>query len=229
MMDDLCPSRPCMDNARRLEPRSHFTVNKTTNLMSRLDNTFPYSIQNDLSCVVQSQLLHQVGPMAFDSIGAYIEYRRRFLVRFPFRYELQNLALSFRQKIVRILDMVFAHQPDVIFQQCLRNRRRKKWPAGDNRADGAFHVFICFVLEQVAAGSGIQSPYHVAFIRVHAKDDNRGTRILVKDLTDRLQAIEQRHADVHDYDVRLKLVGETYRLPAIGGFSDYLHVCNAVK
>ena len=44
----------------------------------------PHSVQNDLGRVMQIQLLHQVGTVAFDRISADVEESRNFLVRLAF-------------------------------------------------------------------------------------------------------------------------------------------------
>ena len=45
----------------------------------------------------------------------------------------------------------------------------------------------------------------------------------------RLQAVQQRHGDVHDDDVRLQLRGETHSFAAIRRFADHFHLGDAVK
>jgi hypothetical protein len=61
------------------------------------DNSFTHCVEDDLSGIVEPQLLHQIGTMCFNRIGAQVENRSRLLVRFSFRQELKGLALTFRQ------------------------------------------------------------------------------------------------------------------------------------
>ena len=85
------------------------------------------------------------------------------------------------------------------------------------------------VFEQIAFGSRVQRPQDVAFIGVHAEDDNANALILPDDLRGCVQAVEQGHPDVHDDDVGMNIASQPYGFAALGGFAHHFHVRHAIK
>ena len=63
-------------------------------------------------------------------------------------------------------------------------------------------------------------PEHVPFVGVHTEHDNLRIRQRRANLAGRLDAIQARHADIHNHDVRFQFPGHGHSFTPVVGFSD---------
>ena len=56
---------------------------------------------------------------------------------------------------------------------------------------------------------------------MHGEDDDLNARRDPADLTGRLHAVEDRHRNVHEDDVRHQLLGQLHGCGAVGRFADH--------
>src|SRR5262245_35914546 len=118
--------------------------------------------------------------------------------------------------------MLMLKLPDEVLQQHFANRRTKKMAVLADRLQGERQIAFNRFLEDVSFHSGIQSSNHIVFIRVHAEQDDRGFRTPLQNLRSSIDAVENRHRDVH-YDKRGgELFGKFNSLMTVCGLSNHL-------
>jgi hypothetical protein len=77
------------------------------------------------------------------------------------------------------------------------------------------------VLQQIAACTRLERS-HVDVVAVHREHEHLRAFDALQDLPRRLDAVQLRHRDVHDDDVRAELLDEIDRGPAVARFADDL-------
>ena len=80
------------------------------------------------------------------------------------------------------------------------------------------------VLEQISGGPGLDRPDDVMVLVVGGEHDDADLRMLGGQAPDRRDAVEHRHAQVHEDDVGTVPADQGQRLPAVGGLGDHLQV-----
>ena len=80
------------------------------------------------------------------------------------------------------------------------------------------------LLDEIAGGAFLDELLDVFVVAIGGEDEHFGVWNLASDLTCRFEAVEQRHGDVDDGDVRLEFDGHLDGLPAILGLGDNLDV-----
>ena len=80
------------------------------------------------------------------------------------------------------------------------------------------------ILEQKPGGSGLQRAQH-QFVSVEgSQDDDLGRIGLGAEQPGRGDAVEERHADIHQHDVGMVQVSGGQYFVAVAGFADDLHL-----
>ena len=118
-----------------------------------------------------------------------------------------------------------------LLDQAPGDRRRQQRLALGHDADPGHELLGRDVLEQEAAGPGAQRLVDV-LVEVEGGQHQHPHRALAgggDDPARRLDAVELGHADVHEHDVGLEVVGHRHRLGAVGGLADDVEVVLGVE
>ncbi len=102
----------------------------------------------------------------------------------------------------------------------MRDLRAQVEVAALDLLDGLQQLGRGRALEQVAADAGLERAEDVLLVGVHGEDDHLRLREEAAELTRRLDAVQERHRDVHDDDVREGAAGLLDRLLAVLGGAD---------
>ena len=86
--------------------------------------------------------------------------------------------------------------------------------------DGGDEIGFGGVLDEIAAGAGLESAKQIGLVGMHAENDGLGERMRGGELGDGFDAVENGHADVDHHDVRMESGGEFESLAAVGGLGD---------
>lgn len=86
--------------------------------------------------------------------------------------------------------------------------------------DGGDKVAVGVGLHDVSANAGFDDVADQLVGKVEGQDDDFRFRQALADAASSLQAIKFGHADVHDDDIRLVLLGKSYRFPASFGLGN---------
>ena len=103
-----------------------------------------------------------------------------------------------------------------LLDQALGHRRREDRLATGEHVDGPGELAGRGVLEQVATGAGLQGVEHVG-VQVEGGQDQHRRRVRERcDLAGRGDTVQDRHLQVHEYDVRVMRPRTGHRLCAVG-------------
>lgn len=95
-------------------------------------------------------------------------------------------------------------------------------------AHGGEQIFGGGVFEQVATGSGLQSPVDVFVGVVGGEDDDAGVGVEAANLLDGGHAFEDGHSQIHQGDLGLVLLVKGDRFLAVGGFGNDGHIAGTI-
>lgn len=87
---------------------------------------FAYRIKDELGGIVQIQFLQDVTAVGLDGIGANVERRSYFLIRFPFNQKLQDLPLAAGKQVIRVHRAFLLKIANIVFRQDMAYLRAKK-------------------------------------------------------------------------------------------------------
>src|SRR5439155_17008371 len=96
-------------------------------------------------------------------------------------------------------------------------------PVGDGLQRAA-DLATVGAFEEVAAGAGAHGREDGVVVVHHGEDEDSGLWPLGQNLAGRVDAVEDRHVQVHDHDVWLEGVGEVDDLLPVSGLADDLDV-----
>ena len=150
----------------------------------------------------------------FGGINADVELRGDVLVAFAFRDHLKNFALA-RGEFVAVGFTLLLESTDIVLGEYLADGRAEEGFALNHGFDGTDNVGNGGTFEQVGASAGLQSAHDIGLVGIHAEDDDSGGRILGDDLARGFDAVEIRHADIHDDDIRRERGCELHGLRAV--------------
>ena len=85
------------------------------------------------------------------------------------------------------------------------------------------------VLEQITLGSGLERTQHIAFVRVHAQDHDRGVRQSGIDAQRSFNSAQFGHGDIEDGDIRLRSFRLFHGLAAIRRFGNHAEFGTALQ
>src|SRR3990172_5518673 len=188
------------------------------------DDSLADSVKNQLCGAVQVQLLQDVAAVGFHGVNTQIQQDGYLLVTLAFRQKLQNLPLAGREQFVGILHAPLLQHTDVVLHQHLADCGTEKGLAFRNNLHGANQVGLGGVLEEVASRASLEGSHQVTFVVVHTQDDDGGPRVLVDNLAGCLYAVQNGHADVHDYHVWIERRGELCGLSSVASFAHHFEV-----
>src|SRR4051812_10765226 len=105
-----------------------------------------------------------------------------------------------------------------------RRARVERRLAAGGGADAVGDVVGGGVLEQVAAGAGVERGEDPRAVGERGEHEHGGLGTLLEHAPGRLDAVDARHVEVHDDHVGLQLAGALDRLRPVGGGADELDV-----
>src|SRR5579884_1280907 len=188
------------------------------------DDLFAHGVEDDLSRIVQIQLLHQMRAVCLDGIGTDIEKGCDVLVRLTLGQQLKNLTLALTQQFVGVLQALLLELTNVVLGQGLRDGGAEERSAGGDCADGAKQIGLNVVLQEIALHSGRERADQKLLVGVHAEDDDLYVGSPPQDLSRRVDSVQLGHGDVqHDYG-RAELFSQRRRLHPIGRLAHDLDV-----
>jgi hypothetical protein len=161
-----------------------------------------------------------VREVALDRLGADPEAQRDLLVRDARGHELEDLALAFGELLGRRRAAALAHEPP-------RDARGERRVAAGRGPDARGELVRLGVLQQVADRARVERRGDAHVVRERGEHEHRRTHAQAGDPARRLDAVDARHLEVHEHDVRLAVEGQVDRLLAVGGHADHLDVGHA--
>ena len=153
--------------------------------------------------------------MGFCGLEADSQEAGDLLRRLALRDELQDLALSGRQRVARYIRL-----GQVGFDDRLRDAGAQVHHAFQHFVDRTHQVGRDLGLDDIPLDARPDRLQDVMVVRVHREENRLGPRAGVKDLPGSVQSIQQRHGEIQDRHVRAARARLTERLLAVAGFRD---------
>ena len=181
------------------------------------DDVVADGVVDEFGYGMETQFEHDVGAMGFGSIHADVEERSDFLVRFAFGEELKDFSFAGSKAGARGLGGRVRR---------IALGKRIGQASGEERlvpacgVNGVEQSLVSFVLEDVAAGAGFDGLQEQVGGLVHSEDEDFGGGRGGANAADGPYAVEERHGDIEDDDVRFECQGFFDGVAAIGGFGD---------
>ena len=178
-----------------------------------------------LNAVAQAELAQDARDVALHRRLADEQLARDLRVRHPARDQPQHLELARaeflgRGGLIQAGRRVLA----VVLDQPPGDRRREQRLAGGDRAHRAGQLLAVGVLEQEAGGARLHRPVDVLVEVERREHQDAGPRVGAARAGGRLDAVELRHADVHEQDVRVVGAGGCERVDPVAGLGRHLDV-----
>ena len=139
-----------------------------------------------------------------------------FLHRVPFGDELHDFPLA-RRQLLRAVGRFGPLQHRS--HQALRHQRGDVGPPPHHFADCGLELRGGRALEEVPGGTCPKRRRRKIRVLVHRQEDDAGVRKSLLDLARGVDAVQQRHRDVDDDDVRSQAVGSGEQGAAVGHHS----------
>jgi hypothetical protein len=98
-----------------------------------------------------------------------------------------------------------------------------------DHAHGREQLAVGGALDDVTCATSGEHRAHVSRLVVHGEDEHARLRRAPDDLLDGLDTARPRHADVHQRNVGLELLGEIGGLVTVDRLADHFHVGLAVE
>ena len=172
---------------------------------------------DQISGVVNVELLHDSGPMGVSGLRADAEDGRRFLGCLALRDELKDLPFPGSERIGRRFGLGeerINHGP--------RDSRAQVRPSSTDVPNRLHQVPGGPGFQNITGHMGLERLQNVSIFRVHGQEYHFGPSTTLVDFAGRIEPVEQRHRQVEDNDVRLKLLCQPQSLPAVRGLPDHL-------
>ena len=123
----------------------------------------------------------------------------------PSASKMIQLPLTFREKLISILELLLIQTAAVGFFKKTRHRWAEICFARLNLLDCFDEAFLECVLEQISASPGLDSTNNIPFVAIHAQDQHGCFGRMTQHLTGSLDTVQFLHRDVDDRDIRLML------------------------
>ena len=76
------------------------------------------------------------------------------------------------------------------------------------------------MLQEIPANASVHRTHEVFLVGIHAEDENTDSLAFSSNLRRRFEAVQSRHRDIHNHDVRVELFGERVLRQAASRFAD---------
>src|SRR5262245_54730174 len=186
--------------------------------------TLKNGVADHVDAAPHRQLAHGVGFVGFDGLDAEIEPLRDLLVGGAPRDHLEHLDLARAER-----------RPWLTVDPIGRRRQsRLQCPidigvARGDSPDGVDQFGWRTLLEQIARGPGIHQQSEVTAVGMARQHEDLDLRTALEQLRRRREAVQSRHGNIHDDDVRRVALDLRDRLLSLARSSDDLHVLLRVE
>jgi len=194
-----------------------------------VDDAFADGVKDELGGGVEAEFFEDVGAVSFDGVRGDVEVGGYFLVGFAFGEELEDFAFPGGEEIVGIDDALLAEHANVVFREQATDSGTEEGFALRDRVEGGKELRGSGILEEIAASAGIEGAHDVGFVGMHAEHDDAGGGRLFKDGLSGLNAVEERHGDVHNNDVGRQRGRKGDGVAAVIGFADDFEIGLALE
>lgn len=167
---------------------------------------------------VKVELDHDVGAVSFGGIDADAEEVGDFLVGFAFGEELKDFAFARGESAASGFRSVRGGSGGGGIVNGSGEAGREVGLVLAGGFNGGEEDAVGVVLEDVAAGTGLDDLLNEVVGFVHGENEDFGGGRGETNLPCGFDAVEERHADVEDGDVRFELGGFVDGIAAVGGF-----------
>src|ERR1700686_2344316 len=195
------------------EHRPHLSFN---NLVSN-------GVAHELAHRVQLELAHDVGAMRLRSLYTNTESHRNFFATLSFGQQLHNFAFSGSEPAAEdshvIRDGILLAKA---IQQHVRGARSEERTTVAESLDSGNQVAVGVRLHNVGADARFDNIAHQLIGEMKREDDNFSLGKTLADAPSRFQTVELRHADIHDDNVWLHLLGHGDSFAARFGLGDHV-------
>src|SRR5947209_8568069 len=165
------------------------------------------------------EFVHHFDAVRLGSFGGYAQDQGDFFGGVPLGHELQDLALTIGQRIVGRLA-----SRQVRLNDRTRHARAEIDAAGADFANGNDQMLHGLSFCHATLHAGAKRLQDVVLFRVHGEQNDFCTRRDPVNLSDRSDAVHDRHCQIEDRDIGLILLRQTNSLEAVGSFSHNLEV-----
>src|SRR5215469_14452943 len=197
-----------------------------TGLLTGTDEAALVGEDDGLSAVAQRELHQDAADVGLDRLLRDDQVGGDLRVRQAAGDEGQHFGLAFGQ----VLEVLAAGGPGraqagELRDQAAGHPRSQQRVAGRDHPHGLGELASRGVLEQEAAGAGAQRLVHVVVQVEGGQNQDPGRAVAGRrDLPGGLQAVEHRHADIHEDDVGAQLSDPGDGLLPVDGLADHLDV-----
>src|SRR5438552_8727314 len=183
----------------------------------------PHRELHELDRIADLELLHDARAVGFHGLGRQRQRLSDGGVGAPLDDQLQHVPLTQREAVERADVRAFAK---VVVDHRLGDPVAQVALAGPQRADRFPPFLACGFLQDVALRARLQGAVDVLRAQIHGEDQHARLRTFLDNAPRRLHAVELRHGDVHDDDVRSQAQRLGDRLAAVGRDGNHLKVAS---
>src|SRR5438445_6840864 len=183
----------------------------------------PHRELHELDGIADLELLHDARTVGFHGLGRQRQRLRDRGVGAPLDDQLQHVPLAQGEAVERADVRAFAK---VVVDHRLGDPVAQVALAGPQRADRFHHFLACGFLQDVALRARLQGAVDVLRAQIHGEDQHARLRTFLDDAPRRLHAVELRHGDVHDDDVRAQAQRLGDRFAAVARNRNHLQVAH---
>src|SRR5712692_7978825 len=181
----------------------------------------PHGELDEFDGVADFELLHDARAVGFHGLGRKRQGLRDRGVGAPLDDQLQHVPFAQGEAVERADVRAFAK---VVVDHRLGDPMAQVALARPQRADRLHHFLARGFLEDVALRARLQGAVDVLGAQIHGEDQHARLRTFLDDAPRRLHAVELRHGDVHDDDVRAQAQRLGDRLAAVARDTNHLQV-----
>jgi hypothetical protein len=167
--------------------------------------------------------VHDIAAVYFYGLAADAQMHGDLLGAPAFGDELQHFPFAGRQRGNR-RGAAGGSAADAFLYDDIGHPRADVFAADHHRMDGFHHLVEGPVFQQIAGCPGAERLNEKTPVGVHRENDDLHGIILRQDLPRRIDAVQERHRDIHHDDIDGLLTRRMHRFTAVIHFGDYLHI-----
>src|SRR6266849_6520422 len=183
----------------------------------------PHGEFNELDGVADFELLHDARAVGFHGLGRKRQGLRDRGIGAPLDDQLQHVPFAQGEAVERADVRAFAK---VVVDHRLGDPMAQVALARPERADRLYHFFPRRFLQDVALRARLQRAVDVLGAQIHGQDQHARVWAFLDDAPRRLDAVELRHGDVHDDDVRAQTLRLGDRLATVARNRDHVYIAH---
>lgn len=174
-------------------------------------------VEDQPGCLMDVEFGHNVGAVRFDGLDADAEGRRDFLGRLTFRHQLEHVALPCGEGIA-VASVITADDLD----QMLGQTRADVNVAVRDGLDGTAELVEALLLEHVSPHAGANCIEDAVVLFMNGYYNGLDFGVVAGNGARGVDAVQPRHRDVQDRDVRTQRSRQTQRFVAVTCLAEHL-------